>query len=123
MLPLPEVILLLLGLGALLIMWGGPIALLVWSVRVVRRWTGAWRLAALIPVLAIPAQVAIYAKGIDHDPMGHGGWPARIMAITVASLLSAWVVSRVHRRRATAAGRTLSHSSEGSAPHPFHRAG
>jgi hypothetical protein len=49
MLPLPEVIVLLLGLGALLIMWGGPIALLVWSVRVVRRWTGCrqarWRVS------------------------------------------------------------------------------
>ena len=96
MLPLPDVLLVMMGLAALLIMWGGPIALIVWSVRVIRRWRGRWRIAALIPVLAIPAQVAIYAKGIRHDPMGHGGWPLGIMTITGASSLSAFVVSKWH---------------------------
>jgi hypothetical protein len=62
-----------------------PILVVLASLLARRRWTGAWRTAATLPLIAIGGDV-LFAYGSSWlDPTGHPFWRYELMVITAVS--------------------------------------
>jgi hypothetical protein len=82
-----------------LVVIAGPVLVVGWSVIVVRRWAGAWRWAAAVPIAMAAGDGRLYVAGSARDPMGHSGWWLGIAAVNVTSLALAFLLSEVRARR------------------------
>lgn len=72
----------LVSLGALLV-----VALLVSAGRAVVRWSGAWRLLAVVVVLGALSWAAKIVVDVRRDPTSHNLWPFEAVGVAGLALL------------------------------------
>jgi hypothetical protein len=69
----------ILGLVALPFLVGLPLACTCQQVRLVRRWTGLWRLAAVLPLPGWALWTFTFARDLAADPTSHNLFPFEIL--------------------------------------------
>ncbi|HET8649157.1 MAG TPA: hypothetical protein VFL95_03890 [Gemmatimonadales bacterium] len=72
----------------------------IWAAR---RWSGGWRVAAMIPLGAVAFVVLRIIVGVTIDPTSHNLWPFEIVLVSLAALAA--MVLLVVARRIAGAGR------------------
>jgi hypothetical protein len=73
--------------GFMLVVLAIGIGSLALPLRALRRWDGAWRVAAAVPLLWIGFVVLRIAVGTASDPTSHNLWPFEILYAGVVSLV------------------------------------
>lgn len=69
----------LIGLLAIPLLLGLPLAYAGLQVLVLRRWAGGWRLAAALPVLGWTLWAANFAYDVGRDPTSHNLFPFEVL--------------------------------------------
>jgi hypothetical protein len=86
----------------LVILLAFPFAVAIAAVRAAIRWTGGWRMAAVLPLVAIGGDLLFsYFSGVV-DPATHHLWPFELMTVTAISavfLLAANSLRRAATRK------------------------
>jgi hypothetical protein len=62
-----------------------PFAVMTAAFRAWRRWTGGWRTAAALPMIAIGGDLIFSYASSLLDPSEHPLWPYELMTITAVS--------------------------------------
>jgi hypothetical protein len=90
----------LLGLLAVPVLFGLPLAYAGLQVLVLRRWAGGWRLAAALPVLGWTLWAANFAYDVGRDPTSHNLFPFEVLmgAVAAAGYLGCLALLRRIRR-------------------------
>ncbi len=66
----------------LVILLAFPLAVAIAAARAAMRWTGGWRMAAVLPLIAIGGDLLFsYFSGVV-DPATHHLWPFELMTVT-----------------------------------------
>jgi hypothetical protein len=68
-----------LGLLAMPVLLAVPAVYLWLQVRLLRRWAGAWRLAAALPAVGWSVWLAGFVRDVAADPTSHNLFPFEIM--------------------------------------------
>jgi hypothetical protein len=89
--------------GFMLVVLAIGIGSLALPLRALRRWEGAWRAAAAVPLLWIGFLVLRIAVGTASDPTSHNLWPFEILYAGVVSLVLIGVMTLVRRTMAARA--------------------
>lgn len=69
----------------LIILIAFPFAVMTAAIRAARRWTGGWRTAAVLPLIAIGGDLIFSYASSVLDPSEHPLWPYELMTITAVS--------------------------------------
>ena len=78
---------LVLGLLAMPVLLAVPAAYLWLQLRLLRRWAGAWRLAAALPAIGWSVWLAGFVRDVAADPTSHNLFPFEILIGVVAALV------------------------------------
>jgi hypothetical protein len=70
---------LVLGLPAMPVLLAVPVAYLWLQLCLLRRWAGAWRLAAALPAISWSVWLAGFARDVAADPSSHNLFPFEIL--------------------------------------------
>jgi hypothetical protein len=62
-----------------------PFGVAIAAFRSARRWTGGWRMAAVLPLIAIGGDLVFSYASSVMDPSEHPLWPFELMTITAIS--------------------------------------
>lgn len=62
-----------------------------------RRWSGGWRIAAALPLVAMGLMVLVILVGVAFDPTSHNLWPLTLMVIAFWGLV--WIGALALLRR------------------------
>jgi hypothetical protein len=66
----------------LVILLAFPVAVAIAATRAAIRWTGGWRMAGVLPLVAIVGDLLFsYVSGVA-DPATHHLWPFELMTVT-----------------------------------------
>jgi hypothetical protein len=90
--------------GFMLIVSGlglGGIVVPIWAMR---RWTGAWRLAAAVPLGVLGFVILRIAVDTNADPTSHNLWPFEILQVALGSLLFIGLLGLARRTGSADAG-------------------
>ncbi|HEU4988426.1 MAG: hypothetical protein KGL93_10740 [Gemmatimonadota bacterium] len=83
----------------LVILLAFPIAVVITAIRLSVRWTGGWRMAAVLPLVAIVGDLLFsYFAGVVN-PAAHHLWPFELM--TVTAICTVFLIAASSLRRAT----------------------
>jgi hypothetical protein len=92
-----------LGLLAFPLLLGIPLAYAWLQVRALRRWVGAWRFAAAVPVVGWVVWGGDFARDVAVDPTSHNLFPFEILvgvglatAYLCALALGRWLAAAMH---------------------------
>ena len=103
----------LIGLTGCVLLLAVPIGYVVAQTMLLRRWAGAWRLAAALTLPLWAAWATSFVRDVNLDPTSHNLFPFEILIGSVASLIylgGLSVIRRVARFvRTVAAARHASH--------------
>ena len=69
----------------LVLLMAFPAAVMIASIRAARRWTGGWRTAATLPLIAIGGDLIFSYASSLLDPSDHPLWPYELMTVTAVS--------------------------------------
>jgi hypothetical protein len=92
-----------LGLLALPLLPAVPLAYVWLQVRLLQRWTGAWRMAVLVPPIGWMIWATGFVRDVSVDPTSHNLFPLEILlGVLLASLYlgSLTLARRLTRRLA-----------------------
>lgn len=82
----------------LVILLAFPIAVSIAALRAAMRWTGGWRMAAVLPLVAIAGDLLFsYFAGVVN-PAAHHLWPFELM--TVTAICTVFLVAASSLRKA-----------------------
>jgi hypothetical protein len=88
----------------LVILLAFPFAVAIAALRAAVRWTGGWRMAAVLPLVAIGGDLLFsYFSGVV-DPQAHHLWPFELMTVTAVSAVFL-IAASSFRRAALEKGR------------------
>jgi hypothetical protein len=76
----------LLGLLAFPVLLGVPLLYAYLQGRLLRRWTGGWRLVAGLPLLGWATWVGKFARDVTLDPTSHNLFPFEVLIGTCAAM-------------------------------------
>jgi len=83
----------------LVILMAFPFAVAIAAMRAAIRWTGGWRMAAVLPLVAIGGDLLFsYFSGVV-DPATHHLWPFELM--TVTAICAVFLIAANSLRKAT----------------------
>ena len=69
----------------LVLLMAFPFAVTIAAFRAARRWTGGWRTAAVLPIVAIVGDLIFSYASSLLDPSEHPLWPYELMTVTAVS--------------------------------------
>lgn len=83
----------------LVILMAFPFGVAIAAIRAAIRWTGGWRMAAVLPLVAIGGDLLFsYFSGVV-DPATHHLWPFELM--TVTAICAVFLIAANSLRKAT----------------------
>jgi hypothetical protein len=97
----------LIGLLAFPLLFGLPLAYAWLQVRVLRRWTGPWRLAAALPLPGWTIWTANFARDVNLDPTSHNLFPFEVLM--GAGVAAGYLGCLALARRLLSTGRARDH--------------
>jgi hypothetical protein len=77
-------------------MVGLVVGLGVWAARVLRRWVGWWRAAAVPPVAVLSGAAAVTIIGYRSEPAGDSFWWLWSFVLEVLAAVVAYLLHEVH---------------------------
>jgi hypothetical protein len=90
-----------LGLVGLLALVGVPSACAIAQVRMLRRWTGAWRIAAGLPLPGWAIWGGNFARDVTSDPTSHNLFPFEVFIGASVALLYLGLLAAARRLAGT----------------------
>lgn len=75
-------------------MFFGAIAL---DVALVRRWRGAWRILALLPLVALVLWAGFIVVGVAQDPTSHNLWPFELILWAAGAFAALGLLALIKR--------------------------